>query len=217
MFPAPTTIAISTPRSWSSRISPAIRSTSFRSRPYSFSPISASPESFSRTRRKAAPPSCSCKSLPVVLEDLQLMLLERLRDGLAGVVDPLLVGKDHLAEEPLREHPLNDLLAVLLRPRLHLRELPEDLELGRKILLRDLVAVRVERRRERDVHRQEPGDLGRAPGANEDADLVRRRVNVRGERLVLALFLEPRFPADRDVLAELADELLPLVLQLVDC
>src|SRR5918999_3738 len=184
MFPAPTTIAISTPRSWSSRISPAIRSTSFRSRPYSFSPISASPESFSRTRRKAALPSCSCKSLPVVLDDLQLMLLERLRDGLAGVVDPLLVGKDHLAEEPLREHPLNDLLSVFLRPRLHLRE---------------------------------PRDLGRAPGANEDADLARRRVNVRGERLVLALLLEPRLPADRDVLAELADELLPLVLQLVDC
>jgi len=56
MFPAPTTTAVSTPREWTSTISSPSRSTVARSRPYSRDPISASPESFSRTRENAAAP-----------------------------------------------------------------------------------------------------------------------------------------------------------------
>src|SRR5918994_676425 len=218
MFPAPTTIAISTPRSWSSAISSAICSTSCRSSPCSLSPIRASPDSFSRMRRKAGLlPSCSaCKGVTLVLEDLELMLLERLRDGLAGVVDPFLVGQDGLAEEALREHPLDDLPAVLLGAGLHLRQLLEDLELGRKVLLGDLVAMCVQRRREGDVHRQQPCDLGRPLRPHEDADLVRRGMDVRGEDLVVVLHLEPRRTANDDVLADLADELRPLLLEPLD-
>ena len=50
MLPAPTTIATSTPRSRIAATWRAIRSTSAASVPYSSSPISASPESFSRMR-----------------------------------------------------------------------------------------------------------------------------------------------------------------------
>src|ERR671914_188139 len=160
MFPAPTTIAISTPCSWSSATSAAIRSTSWRSRPYSLSPIRASPESFSKTRPKAGLPLClPCKGVALVLEHLELMILESLGDRLASVVDPLLVRQDGLAVEPLREHPFHDLLAMLLGAGLHVRELREDLTLGREVLLRDLAPVGVLRRREGDVHRQQPGDL----------------------------------------------------------
>jgi hypothetical protein len=52
MFPAPTTIAVSTPEVCTSTISCAIASIVARSMPYSRSPISDSPESFSRMRRK---------------------------------------------------------------------------------------------------------------------------------------------------------------------
>src|SRR5215204_966957 len=214
MFPAPTTIAISTPWLWSSAISPAMRSTSWRSTPYSLSPIRASPESFSRTRLNAGLPLCSaCKGAALILEGLELVLLERLRDGLARIVDPLLVGQDALAEEALREHALDDLLAVLLGPGLHLGELREDLALGRQVLLGDLAARSVDRRGKRDVHRQQPCDLGRALAPDEDPDLVRGRVDVRGQDLVVALLLEARRACDDDVLAQLADELLSLVLQ----
>jgi hypothetical protein len=52
MFPAPTTIPVSTPEVCTSTISSAIASIVPRSMPYSRSPISDSPESFSRMRRK---------------------------------------------------------------------------------------------------------------------------------------------------------------------
>ena len=52
MLPAPTTTAISTPRSETSWTCVAIRSTRSGSVPYSSEPIRASPESFSRTRLK---------------------------------------------------------------------------------------------------------------------------------------------------------------------
>src|SRR5215207_177411 len=217
MFPAPTTIAISTPCSWSSAISVAICSTSCRSSPYSLSPIRASPDSFSRMRRKAGLPLClPGKGVTLVLENFELMLLERLGDGLARVVDPLLVGQDCPAEEPLREHPLDDLLAMLLGAGLHLGQLLQDLELGRKVLLGDLVAVGVQRRREGNVHCKQPCDLGGPLGPHEDADLVRRRMDVGGEDLVVVLLLEPRRAANDDVLADPADGLLPLLLEPLD-
>src|ERR671925_2363425 len=52
MLPAPTTSATSTPRAATEVICSAIRVTRSGSVPYSSDPISASPESFSRTRLK---------------------------------------------------------------------------------------------------------------------------------------------------------------------
>src|SRR5215207_4004844 len=217
MLPAPTTIAISMPNSWRSAISAAMRSTSWRSRPYSMSPMSASPDSFNRTRRKAGLPAGSArKGVALVLEDFELMLLERLGNRLAGVVDPFLVGQHGLAEEALRKHPLDDLLAMLLGTGLHLGELLEDLGLGRQVLLGDLAAVSIQRRGEGDVHRKQPSDLGRPLRSDEDADLVRRGMDIGGERLVIALLLEARSTPNGDVLTDLADERLPLILELLD-
>src|SRR6266540_1279220 len=56
MLPPPTTIAISTPLRCTSTISSAIASIVGRSMPYSRSPMSASPDSFSRMREKAGSP-----------------------------------------------------------------------------------------------------------------------------------------------------------------
>src|SRR5215217_9091901 len=54
MFPAPTTIATSTPRSWTCLIWPATAATRSGSVPYSSAPMRASPESLSRTLWKTA-------------------------------------------------------------------------------------------------------------------------------------------------------------------
>src|SRR5690349_6541019 len=93
----------------------------------------ASPDSFSNTRRKPGaaatdPPVLSCdwtltassarEREPLELEHLGAGLLQRLADGLRGVVDPLLVDEHVRAEEPLVEHALDDLLAGLRRLRL---------------------------------------------------------------------------------------------------
>src|SRR5262245_12759180 len=217
MFPAPTTIAISTPLEWRSRISSEIRSTSSRSTPYSSSPMRASPDSFSRTRSNAGLPFCSAgKGVPLILQHLELVLGEGLVDRLARVVDPLLVGQHRLAEELLGEHALDDLRADLLGLRLDVGELLQDRPLRREVVLRDLVAVRVDRRREGDVHGEQPGDVLGPAGPHQHADLVRRRVDVRRQHLVVALLLEPCRPTDLDVLAELPDEFLPLLLELPD-
>src|SRR5215468_7897036 len=53
MLPPPSTTAVSTPRSWTSRISSASRATKSGAMPNFCSPISASPESFRRMRRYA--------------------------------------------------------------------------------------------------------------------------------------------------------------------
>src|SRR5690348_17727278 len=79
MFPAPTTIASSTPCCWSSDLSPAIASIRSRSRPYSLAPISASPESFRRTRPKTAcAGSETASSEPAVVTLVPLTELEPL-------------------------------------------------------------------------------------------------------------------------------------------
>src|ERR671922_841331 len=215
MFPAPTTIAISTPRSCTSLISRAIRSTSRRSRPYSCSPISASPDSFMSTRPKTglAPSPSARKGVPDEFEHLRVLLLERLPDRLA-VVDPLLVGQDVLSEEALAEHPVDDLVANLLRLRLDFLGALEDLAFGLELLRRHLAARLVARGRERDVHGQLARQLRRAADLHEHADLVRRRVDVRADGFV-ALALEAGRAADGDVLTDPADELDALVLELL--
>src|SRR5918995_4935959 len=67
MLPAPTTIATSTPRPRTSPTWFAIRSICPGSVPYSRSPISASPESFSRIRLKLA----EAAKPPLLLSDLE--------------------------------------------------------------------------------------------------------------------------------------------------
>src|SRR6478672_8034342 len=62
MFPAPTTMAISTPDACTSTISSATVSIVPRSSPYSRAPISDSPESFSRIRLKTGPPASAAAS-----------------------------------------------------------------------------------------------------------------------------------------------------------
>src|SRR5215210_4757972 len=215
MFPAPTTIAIWTPRSWISLISSAIRSISWRSTPYSCFPINASPDSFNSTRRKtgAAPFESAGKGVAHEVDHLGAPLLERHSDGLAAVVDPLLVDEHGLSVEALGEHALDDLLAHLLRLRLHRVRPLVDRLLGLQLLRRDLVSSPVAGIRERDVHRDEPRKLDRAAAQlHEHADLVRRRVDVSADRLV-AFLVEARGSANGDVLADLPDELDPLVLE----
>src|SRR3954462_11737832 len=120
MFPAPTTIASSTPCCCTSTISPATVSIRSRSSPYSFSPISASPESLSSTRLKTARagwatslertatrapsghavarllPGGSLTELePLEFEHFGALLAEHLSDGLRRLVNPGLVD-EHL-------------------------------------------------------------------------------------------------------------------------
>src|SRR5215213_8438460 len=115
MLPPPTTIA-------SSRPSRAIASTVFGSVPYSWSPISASPESFRRTRRKAgaAPEGDRTSSWWGVVtrlfcdreaperDDTRSRLADRLTHRLRRIVDPRLLAQ-HAAglggEKALGEHP----------------------------------------------------------------------------------------------------------------
>src|SRR5438270_235721 len=114
-------------------VSPATASIVGRSIPYSRSPISASPESFSRTRLKASwPPfgaadgsDCWVATSAGEREALELEHLcafgrEGVADGRGRVVDPRLLGQHLRGEEALPEHPLDDLVARLLGLRLHL-------------------------------------------------------------------------------------------------
>src|SRR4051794_19446426 len=132
MFPAPTTIAISRPSERTSTISAAISSILCGSIPYSRSPMSASPETLSSTRRKigVVPASADAESGASIdtsaageqrvtheLDDLEPALGQHLACRLRGLPRPRLVGEHAaggLREEPLREHPLDDLRAHLL-------------------------------------------------------------------------------------------------------
>src|SRR5919199_1519813 len=102
-----------------STISSAIASTVGRSMPYSRSPIIASPESLSRIRWKTG---SATQGEALELEHLGALLGEGLGHGLRLVVDPGLVEEDAAAlrEEALVHHSVDDLLARLLRLRLHL-------------------------------------------------------------------------------------------------
>src|SRR3954463_6033820 len=145
MLPAPITIATSTPVPWTSAISAASASTVGRSRPYSRSPISDSPETFRRTRRNATARSSSVSAgAPAVppsvsqgdaLErnDRRARLAQHLGDGLGRLAAPRLV-EQHAARRlrvvALREHALDDLLLRLLRLALELVGVEVDLLLG---------------------------------------------------------------------------------------
>src|SRR3954454_5114102 len=222
MFPAPITIATSTPVSWTPAISRASASTVGRSSPYSRSPMSDSPDTLRSTRLNATRCSCSASTgTPAVTRsvsqgdalernDLGACLGEHLLDGLRRLAAPGLVDQHasgRLREEPLREHPLDDLLLGLLRLALELRGVEVDLLLGLDLVGRDLVARECRGSAEGDVHRELARDLlVVALQLDEDADLLRRRVDV-GIQDLARLALEAGHVADDHVLAELRHEL----------
>src|SRR6201992_3899613 len=134
MFPAPTTIPTSTPRSRTEAIWVAMRSTSAGSVPYSRRPIRASPESFSRIR-----PNCSKRLLAAdfevgeagdadVLAGFRRQLLAQLLDHLRAVflgVDVLLV-EQRAFRAPFLQLALADFLDDVVRFAFLARLLLED-------------------------------------------------------------------------------------------
>src|SRR5262245_60410073 len=146
MFPAPITTATSSPCSCTATISRASDSMRFWSIPYWRSPINASPESFSRTRRNGA--ACGrgralatclpCQRNALEFHDFGAGLLQRVGDGLRTVVDPLLVGEHLLGVEPLVQHALDDLVLCLVGFPVEFVRVAIDVELGCDDVLRDV-------------------------------------------------------------------------------
>src|SRR5438067_3340183 len=153
MLPAPRTIAISTPRSWTTLICCATACRRSGSVPKSSEPRRDSPESFRRTRRKTG---CDTRreSLPSVAHDkageaadddvlarlcreVRAELLDRLPVVLLAV-DVLLVEQDPVLH-PLLDLPLLDPAADVLGLALGLGLLLVHAHLGVFGLLRDLV------------------------------------------------------------------------------
>src|SRR5687767_732246 len=235
MFPPPTTIAISRPSVCTSTISRAIASTRFGSIPYSWSPINASPESFSSTLRKAGAAPAGDRSVSACVvrgatalfcdrealegDDTRACVGQRLAHRLRRVVNPGLLGERAArlcGEETLREHALDDLLLRLLRLALELVGVQVHLLLGLDRLGRDVLARRPLGRGERDVHRQLARErLVAALELHEHADLVRRRMGVGADDLAGA-GLVALGADDDDVLAELAGEVDAVLLELGD-
>src|ERR1700761_2716442 len=189
MFPAPTTIATSTPRSRTEAIWVAIRSTSAGSVPYSRRPIRASPESFRRIR-----PNCSKRLLAADLEvgeagdadvlagfrrQLLAQLLDRLRAVFLGVDVLLVEQRDFRA--PFAQLAGDDFLDDVLRFAFLARLLLEDPLFGLARLRVDFVGRDVLRRGRRDVQ----GDL-----VGEDLEVL-----VAGDEVGLALDLDHRADA----------------------
>src|SRR3954452_22243124 len=119
MLPAPTTIASSTPSSWTRAISAATARTRSGSVPYSREPMRDSPESLIRTRLKTG---LLTKREPSETPDADVLAVLRgevraqLLDGLAVVlvaVDVRLLEQDDLLV-PLAQLALGRLLAGLL-------------------------------------------------------------------------------------------------------
>src|SRR5918994_14094 len=170
MLPAPTTIATSTPRPRTSPTWFAIRSICAGSVPYSRSPISASPESFSRTRLKLAE---AIRRLllshleageardPDVLAGLGGELGAQVLDRLALVallVEVLLIEQDQLGG-PLAELPLDDFPDDVLRLAVGLRLFLEEGALLRDLLLGDVLEGHVPWVHRGDVDRYLAGEL----------------------------------------------------------
>src|SRR5215212_5938445 len=175
MFPPPTTTATSTPRSWTRLTVRAMEWMRSASTPYWSGPISASPESFSNTRRKAglpfpAPGSDTRETYlsgcllpdPEAREPPDHDVLARLgRDLRAQVLDraavvtvrvDVLLMQEHDLLQPLAHPPLGDLLAYLGRLGV-VGLLLEDSQLAGTLVLVDLILGHVARRRGGDVHR----------------------------------------------------------------
>src|SRR3954447_1895009 len=181
MFPPPTTTAICTPRSLTPPMARAIAAMRAGSAPYSRSPSSASPESFSRTRPKTG-------SLTALLPDLEArepphddvlagagrqlgaQLLERLAAVLL-VVDVRLV-EQHDVLEPLVQATLDDLLLHALGLALGGRLLAQHAQLGLPVLLGHVVVGDVEGVGGGHVQRHLPGEVLERLGAGHEVGLA---------------------------------------------
>ena len=151
----------------------------------------------------------SADRVPGVVEQLDAVLGQVLADRrrrLVGAV-PRLLGQHGLAEEPLVQLALDDLLAHVLRLREHLVRVREDLALGVDELLRHLVARAVRRPGEGQVQREAARRLaGRRPScarARRPCSPARGR---RCDRCSPSRRLHALRADDLDVLAELRGE-----------
>src|SRR5437016_6570 len=167
MFPPPTTIATSMPRRWTAATSRAIVWTRSGSVPYSRSPISASPESLSSTRRNTAVPAADGTRCAVSATDgeprkaadhdvltrfagkRRAELLDRLAAVL--VLVDVLLAQQHYVVEPLLDLALDDPLAHVLGPVRRL--LSRDPHLPLPVLGRDVLVGYRDRHRGRDMKR----------------------------------------------------------------
>src|SRR4051794_41033738 len=173
------------------------------SAPYSRSPISASPDSFRRTRPNAACPFCDSGLLLSHLEaheatddhvlvggrgHLRPQLLDCL--GLVLLLVDVLLVEEHDLLEPLPHPALGDLLLDLLRLAVAGRLLAEDAHLALAVLLRDVLLGHVEWCGGRHVEGDLAGEflelvaasheVGLAVDLHEDADLA-AGVHVAGD------------------------------------
>src|SRR5215217_5977846 len=157
-FPPPTTIATSTPRLATAWRALAIAAMRPGSAPYSRSPMSASPDSFRRTRRNAGCPFCDSVLLLPDLEadeapdddvlarcggDLGPELLDR--PGLVLLLVHVLLVEQHDLLEPLAHAALGDPLLHILGLAVGGRLLPEDPHLALAVLVRDVLLGHVQR------------------------------------------------------------------------
>src|SRR5579859_422167 len=223
MFPPPTTIASSTPDTWTSASSSASESIRSWSMPKSCSPESASPDSFSRTRWNLAPAGAGvglaamtgllCHGEALELDHVEPCLAQHVADAAARVVDPGLI-LEHDLLEPLPDPAFHDLVAHLLRLVLDVGLLGEDLLLGVDLRFGHVGPAYVQRPRRCDVHREPVGLVAVAAGVDEHPQLVCRRMDIGAEDVAVGRLVADRV-ADDDVLPELGDELDTLALELV--
>src|SRR5687768_13851364 len=179
MLPPPTTIAISTPPSLASAICAAISRVTSGSIPYCRDPISASPESFSSTRRYAGAPMVRSSTSgglfvnavgggladrhpdeardPDVLAEQRDLLGDQVAHLLVGVAVLQLHQADRL--EPLAQLALDDLRDPVGGPSLTLDVLGEGSALLVEHLGGHVLAADEERRVAGDLHRQVAAEL----------------------------------------------------------
>src|SRR5919204_1698989 len=246
MFPAPSTRAVWTPNPWTVSISAASASTRARSIPYCCRPRSASPESFSRMRSKAAAPSGTAAAISLStsaltgrspaseyfaawkrvdserrslservadeVADLSIVLCERFADGEARIVDPGLLVEDGLREKSLRQPAFDDLALDVVRLPFEIGQLLEDRALRLDLVDRHLVPGDEAGIREGDVHCDHPRKLRGCLGADEDADLLGWRMDVRGQYF-LVLGFETSRSHDLDVLSDPRDQVHTVLLE----
>src|SRR4051812_34789304 len=190
MLPPPTTIATWTPRWVTCLTAVAMASMRAGSAPYSSPPSSASPESFSRTRRKAALPLPAAPSFATRLllshleageapdhdvlagagRELGAQLLDRLAAVLV-LVDMLLL-QEHGLLQPLPQASLDHLLLHLLRLTVVGGLLSQDASFGLADLLRHVLLGDVLRRHGGHVQSDVPGELLEGLGTRHEVGLA---------------------------------------------